>query len=635
MRKFFKPIEIDEELEEHFDLSAERGYLSTEQIVGNTTTDCNDTFKEKENETSTHRMPNENHTELEFDIDTSSHKTPDDFDERMRLKVKLEQLYGRYCDAKKRQAKWNELDERVSKSSTLDKRVPSTIIDMLTQFRSEATERHVFRTNLNSCSNRSIVEKMNIMMLMSFLRLPEERSIAMTKKNIKSESVDQFEDTQRSFLNATAEHESKYASQLKQSPKQTASTAQAFASSTPHKLLYNHQNSAVPTHSPIVGISRTNQIDCHSDRRSRINKDDPKWYLKYLGLNSISDLFSDDENDEHEMDICDKNQSDDQETQLCKNLNKSICGNDNLIEEKSQYTVSRILKICEDAERERGEKNPNSELVTTRRNRLYIGSVDDLFCDDDDDDDNEDDAAIINSQFIGVTLSSSDDTDGTINYDVEDAMLQHKNQHHCTNLFKDSIEGEVSHHFSNSVVKSVANTKSDELFSTYNETVANSSKASANCTKNSTIKNQSPQREYNMADDIIPTTPTKCNSSNFFAYYSRSPSVLIKSSSILSAHNHNTGSLTNRTSDSSKSSNNGNKSPTSLSFKLSALNSQLSLSKHFDDFDEIKENFDIDTNTSPFATCQTSRTTYRNQQRTYSPNPSNDTFATCQSNPVN
>lgn len=641
MRKFLKPIEIDKELEEDFDLSDERGW-SAADLLGTTTADhCNDPMQstmedDEQNDTSAHNtdnrhMPSESYMESQFDLVASQNITDEDFDDQLRLKIKLEQLYQSYCDAKKRQAKWNDLDERVSKSSSvLDERIPSPIADLLRQSRKDAKGRQLFQTNTNTRSKRSFDEKLRLMTLLSILRSPEEQPSVEIKKNFQPEPLNEYEDSQQFFANTPAEYESKYASQFKLSPKPVASTAQIFASSTPHKLLNDRRKPTAPIHSPIVGLSHTKQVR----QKTRINKDDPKWYLKYLGLDSISDLFSDDDDNEHNVKICDKDKSGDQEVQLFNNLNKSICGNESLVEEQSQYTVTRILKICEDAERERkGDLKPSSDFVTPRRKRLYIGSVDDLFCDDDDEDDH-DLGGIIASQVVDVALSSSNDT---INYDVDDALSQHKNSHHSTNMFKDTIEGETSHHlFPNAAAKTVANTKSDELFSTYNETVANSSKMTVNCTKNSTpTKNQSsPRQEEDMADESIPATPPKCSSSNIFAYFSRSPSVLIKASSILSTNNHNiTGCLTGKANDSSKSSNSANsdKSSTSLSFKLSALNSQLVLSKHFNDFDEIKENFDIETNASPFATCQTSRTTYQNRQRSNSPDPSPDTFATCQS----
>lgn len=638
MRKFFKPIEIDDELEEHFDLSTERGYSSTENILRNTSTNT-----ARNDNSENHRVLNDDQTNFESVFNASKPETHDDFDERMRLQVKLGLLYSRYCDAKKRQSKWNELNEKVSKSSEVSEHTPSIIKDMLAQSKKESSEHKcMFGTNVKNSIKRSFNEKMNIMMLMAFLRLPEEQSSFMGRKNMKCQTANQFEDSQLSYFNVPVEHESKYASQLKKLPEQSHATEQLFASSTPHKLLAKHPMSAVPIHhSPIIGAAHANQMESHDDRKKRIrDKHDPNWYLKYLGLNSISDLFSDNEGDDSQVDSCDnKTKSDDQEneSQLWTNLNKSICGNDSLIEEPSQYTVSRILKICDDAERERGDR----PTVPIHRRRLYVGSVDDLFCDDDGEDgDDKDDCGIINSQCIGVStrLSSSDDT---VDYDADDAMAQHKQDpHHSTILFKDSIVGEASQRLSTTMAKPVVDTKSDELFSTYNETVANSSKASVNCTKRSAIHSRIPDHDGNLDDDddIIPTTPIKCTSSNFFAYCSRSPSMLIKSSSILSANNHNSSYHTSKKSNSDKSNNSdvGNKSPTSsLSFKLSALNSQITLSKHFDDdFDGIKENVDIDTNTSPFATCQTSSTTYRNQSQLNSPEPSIDTFNTCQSIPV-
>lgn len=628
VRQFFKPLEIDDELQEHFDLSTLRGNTSANN------TSSNSRIAIHGNVSSNEFLCPDNQNSIETSgivNDRIEQKNENDgYEERMRLKLKVQQLYAHYCDLKKNQSKWNDWDEKLSKPAINDPRVPIAIRELFARHKKESNDCRIFRTKSNaSWSTRSIQDQMNILILMSFLRKPEEAISSVPKE---SQFIDDapanpypFDESQ---FNASLEMEqqSKYASQLKPQFDQKRPAMELFTSSTPQKTLHNRQKPAAPIHSPIVSAPRTEK-PLRRQRTRQIDRNDPKWHLKYLGLNSISDLFSDDENDANKTTNDVASAFDSREVKLCDNLNKSVCGNESLAEEESQYTVSRILKICEETERDKCGP-VNVESTVKRRKRLYIGSINDLICDDGDDDDD----AIINSQIIGVSISSSDDT---INYDVDDAIEHHHNPHHSTNLFKDTIEGDVSHR-SNAPAKSVTCAKSDELFSTYNETTVNSSKASTSVVKNMINNNQSSKQ--NREQTPPPTTPNKSNQS-FFAYYSRSPSMLIKTNSILTNkfdHNHSDKSACNT---SKTSSNRSEKSPTLLSAKLGVLNTQISLSKHFDDFDELKENKDMDERTSPYATCTSATNSHRNRRfasnspiqsiSNQSDDDDDDIFATC------
>lgn len=635
MRQFFKPVEVDEELEADFDLSTLHGNTSAGNN-NNTATSFNSMteveIEMNQNEIIRHiaEINPENDHLREKIVKTHSTKPVIVVPDFNTLKEKFEQDYDRFCIENDAKRKWNEFDIRLSKSAVCDKNTPSIIKEFLIKIREECNQCRVFRTKTGEWADRLFDEEMVVACLKSLLEGPPKSATPPEQKDRASEmSMPQnmFDDSQLSFV-VQMDCESKYASQLKSQyehkppPDEYKPPPDLFMSSTPHKMSKVMQNTTVPNHSPIVSAQRTviahEPIKLPKSSDLRINKDDPDWYLKYLRLDSIADLFSDAEIEEEESTKPAKqiNKSE-EEAKLCDNLNASICGNNTLIEdegEESQYTVSRILKICEEAERKAIDGfSGNGEVVQTRRKRLYVGSIEDLFCDDDDDEE----LNLIESQLLN--MSSSDDA---VNYDVDDAIAPHENlnenikqiidQNHSTNLFKDTIDGETSVKTDNVAAKSVTCTKSDDLFSTYNESVANTSKANASNVKDTTNNNQSPNRAENPREQSIHSTPKRSNSSDIFAYYSRSPSVLIKTTSVLSAKfdNNHDKSVCNTSKTSS------DKSPTLLSSKLSVLNSQLSLSRHFDDdFDEIKENFETIQQSSPFATCRSSTVATRNQQQ--------------------
>lgn len=612
MRRFFKPIEIDDEIEENFDLSS----------YGNTSTDHNDKSKNSCNTTTDSQFQKEQRNEsVSFNAqDKELSKSCDD----VPLEVKFHKVYNRYCDIRKAQTKWNGFSEKISKTAINNDRLPDILKNALVKYTNESNNNRVFRTNPDAWSSCSTENKLKLISLMSLLHHKKINSIAVNKSQKSSEAPgnqkensetdkqsNTLDDSQMWSMMQT-QSRSKYVSQLNV-PCETKMykpplAIHQIACSTPHKMSNGKSAPSAPIHSPIASspIMSSFKQPHPMIHRHRADKTDPRWHLTFLGLSTVFDLFSDDveQMTENTNDI--NNKSEEQQAKFCDNLNKSVCGNDSLIEEESQYTVSRILNICENAENQKTNDNKIANNSSIRRRRLYIGSVKDLFCEDDENDEDEDDDVIINTKTIGTSLSGSDDT---IDYNVADAMEQQRNLNNSTNLFKDSIDDEPS----NKLPKPVTCTKSDELFSTYNESGANTSKANAsNATDNSRCI-------QNLAEQSIQITPKKSNNhSNFFAYYSRSPSILIKSSSVLSAKDNNQdGQHHGNTSKTS------NKSPSLLSSKLNVLNSQLSMSQ-LDEFDEIKENF-----SSPFATCKSSVVKNPSLQETDTDISEDDIFATC------
>ncbi|XP_055315691.1 uncharacterized protein LOC129575739 isoform X2 [Sitodiplosis mosellana] len=630
VRHFFgKPveIEIDKEIDENFDLTSYRVY--------NTSTDQRGNLIEDQLEIDPPDLT------LNYNNDDVEQLVSRYHDGEVPLEIKFEKVYRQYYNTKKSRAKWNGFSEKLSKTDYNNQHVPDILKKFLISSSDESNENRVFKTNRDSWRSISDERRLEIFKFMSLftqqckLNASKSKSSLCNSANLKNDSETELHlnsliDSQVSFSMQIETHQSKYASQMKVPVEKLVSPMtplQQIASSTPHEIPNLKRIPAAPVHSPIVNTPLENKRKQTHKQNRRRDVEGPNWYLKFLGLNTVYDLFSDDgdsslENTSHAT----TNTSDEQQAKLCDTLNKSVCGNENLVEEESQYTVSRILKICQDAERvDVNECEVKPSGSTTRRRRLYIGSIDDLFREEDDDDDNDD--VIINTQAVDVTLSESDET---VNYDVEDAMANQKDVHHSISLFKDTSGGEPSNKSTNTLAKSVTGAKSDELFSTFNESLANISKPDAG-----NVNGRIPPDTRSQQEESMKTTPKKQNNSNLYVYHSRSPSVLIKSSSILSTRFDNNQADRSFCNTSRISSNRTNKSPTSLSSKLSVLNSQLGFSKYTDDeiLDELKENF-----SSPFFTFW-SPDANRNQNKPLQPEADSnceteysgdEDFTTCQ-----
>lgn len=137
-------------------------------------------------------------------------------------------------------------------------------------------------------------------------------------------------------------------------------------------------------------------------------------------------------------------QSDDPVPQLYDNPDESSCANESVIEEESQYTVSRILKICADAERDGGN------------------------------------GGTTNCQVAGFAVPNDRNIDPT---------MQLGNAYHSLNMPVCAIEGETSHHIMpNTVTTLVHNITADKPFPTFDKTTTDSNVTKAN--KKSRRKNR-------------------------------------------------------------------------------------------------------------------------------------------------
>lgn len=595
MRQFFKPVEIDNEIEEDFDLSSYRG---------NTSNEYKDVSKEIY-ETMKKDMDLDSQN-VAYDLGTSTAVTRNDKSDTA-LEIKFEKVYDRYCNIKKMQSKWNELSEKLSKPAINADLLPNVLKQFQCQHAKDSNKNRIFKIKSDSWSSYPIERRIKLVAFMSLLlkqtkKLDEMPTSAQESAKNNSEMIYQQNTVPPdSHINCTLQedHQFKYASQMEML---NVPPMHQLPSSTPNKMSLVKRVPVALTHSPIVsGNSSLNRWKETNRTKRSCAKDmtDPKWYLKYLGLGSAFDLFSDDDLEEVDGENAISksqisNKCDEREARLCDNLNRSICGNESLIEEESQYTVSRILKICEDAEKMRHDNfSSKSASSITRRKRLYIGSVNDLFCEGNDDD--EDDDVIINTQIIDTSFTGSDDT---VNYDVTEAITNQNN------ILNSTVVGQQP-----CKVSELSLVKSNELFSTYNETGGNFSKANIDSVTNTSNTKQ---------EQTTNTTPKKNNSA--CVSYNRSPSVLIKSTSVLTAKLDS-----NRENNARNTSNQSDKSPEILGKNLSILNSQIPFSEHFDDYHEFKENF-----SSPFATCKTSGTNQNQDEFNYDTEFSeDDMFATC------
>lgn len=258
------------------------------------------------------------------------------------LRSGVQMLYKRYTEATERK-KWNGLNAKIAKPSDMQakkKRTPSPILELMKQ------------TKSNAIDQRTLAEKLSGARVISYLWSPEERSITIPKRVIDSKAVNQaFLDTQSCRIDTKPDQESQCTNPFKQSLDQMNSM---------------HQVQHLPS------ASQTPSADCQPDKQNRprkrqLDKSNPNWYLEYLGLNSISDLFSsgDDDSDNEPVPTNTVKQSNNPTVQLNNNPGEFSRFNESVPGGKSQFTVPEILKICADAERESNAHDGISSQGTT------------------------------------------------------------------------------------------------------------------------------------------------------------------------------------------------------------------------------------------------------------------------------
>lgn len=571
MRNFFQQTEIDDDPDGVFEVSNNTNTNLSRTEISNISNENNQTI-------ASHIMMDQCSENIENEQKS---------DESISLCAKLEKVFDRYCNIMKiRKNRWNELNLNYNSSVVIDtEKLPSTLKDFYLQ--KSMNNNSIYGTNINNWTSLTAQNRMNIASLMSLLRIKQQQSMMPNRSNCSSFGViDEKEESKNSLevypfdsenisLSLQTDHQSKYASQLIPQAQFQPETEQMekIASSTPNKnSIYQHN---LPIDSPITNNPAAKPLQCSNKKRKHKN------YLEFLCLRTIDDLFSDDDEPNHIK-----------QTEISKSFRqlKFNDDDDNVVDE-SQYTVSRVLKICEEAEQNVETSNSSS---TKHHKQLNIGNINDLFCDD------------------------GNASDCTVDYDVTEILPKQQN------ILNDNIA--IQSKSVNSNGKTITRLKSDDLFSIFNESFAKNTMRSDTTNKNV---------NDNYSDEEIQRTPEKSSTANLQIYHCQSPSVLNKSPSILSKNrsfgfkgSNSSLSLQNRINNSTNSSN-SDKTLSVLGEKLNILNTQLSISRHFDDFEEIKENCP-----SPYATCRTAATN-QNDIDTEMELSDDDVFATCKQIQVN
>lgn len=542
------------------------------------------------------KNPNENNTFTGFeDITNYAEESAQNQSSNISLELKLETVFERYCDIKEKKdnysTKFDEFGVKIPASKLNTNSLPLTLKNFYLDCDRRSNETPRKECNLWNELGRE--QKVNIFKMMFRLRYEQEKNDEALKKSItlvrmkpvetsnekqgKKNEINNKEndllDTQMPYL-TDSDQLFKYVSQGVIEPNTEPlplQQQQQPTSSTPHKTLISYDLVNTILASPIVRSPLPKAIE-----QMPISLTTRRWPgMEFLGIKSVVELFTDDENEAEST----AKEPPIQDAKQCS---------DNAIEE-SQYAASRILRICEEDKQSEQKQKNSSHDSSSKKRRLDIGSVRELFTDNEDENYIEESQFFASSRVKNDQSRSSSSSNGTVSYEWNQAASISANK---PNLGDDKDKAR------NSIVRLVTGQKSDDLFSTYNESTNNIS----------TNKNDHSPK--------CPSTPRKTQDSNLFVYQG-SPSLLNRSLSALNCYISRSQRKfqtiepaspflstipndTNHTVD---------KSSTDLNEKLEFLNSQLSISKPLDDFDEIKENF-----SSPYATCRS--TTAKNSHET-------------------
>lgn len=567
----------------------------------------------------------DNYTFAGFDdITNNAEETVQTKMSNVPLEVKLKNVFERYCDIKEKREKYppmfDEFGEEIpaSKLNSLPLTLKNSHVD------SDQKSYETFRKECNSWNDLGREQKVNIFKMMFLLRYEQEKSdesLEKSKTLAKMKSVEISDekqgekiveendllDTQMAYP-MDSDRPSKYVSQGKTQPdlKTLFSQQQQPTSSTPHRTLIPNQFINTILASPIAQSCLSKAIE--QTPKSSLSK--RRWPgMEFLGLKSVFELFTDDE-DESAVESA----TEEPPIQAAKHYI------DNAIEE-SQYTVSGILKICEEDEKNEQKQMDSSHDSSSKKRRLDIGSVRDLFTDDEEDQYTIEEPQFFDSSYVkNVQNRSCSSSNSTVIYDSNQA---------ASKSFNESNVGGDKDKTLNSTVRLATGQKSNDLLFTYSESTRNLS----------TNENDSITKS--------PSTPKKTQDSNLFVYQG-SPSLLNRSLSALNCYIsqsqrkfQTTEPVSQFSSKILKTTNHTvDKSSTDLNGQLEFLNSQLSTSNLLDDFDDIKENF-----SSPYATCRSATNNNNRETGTLPMNgvdpycdtdfTDDDMFVTCKVKSVN
>lgn len=436
VRKFFKPIEIDDEIVENFDIG-EKSVISNENDVAEACSMFNRSIKENV-------------------IDKNEPVIGERGDRRMVFADKMSIILSR-C---------NELGNKGSSMSSIspiallcNENIPNNLkiawlennLDMVsehikhkqtsklytTMIKLVGDESNLRKLIFNANANKLKYEKENINIRL-MLAVQQSNKINATKAEIqRNGATAKVEQTKLNSSNANDDVRAE--SQLSipvcdvNEPIRLSvplSTPNDRTSSTPIKQQFSQLKTfKSPAHSPIQNSPLLKAFERSRQKMNNGPIQSLKYQhcLNYLGLNSLDDLF-----DERELSA--KIQQQNQKLSTSKREESDLFADDvsfavpthlpltskpSTSVDQSQYTVSRILRICEADDKSDDEQkmqcdentssvslNNNSSNSTSSAKKLHIGSISDLFRDSDfgcDDDAN----------------AAGNESDATVEYDAD------------------------------------------------------------------------------------------------------------------------------------------------------------------------------------------------------------------------
>lgn len=584
VRTFFKPMEVDAEIMDVFDVPSElnRSHRS-------------DLSAEAMNESSINEQISERQENEPVHVINSSNSIP--------FKSKLSQIINIYREIKSSDT---QNDEQLDISTVIDSDIiPKPLKIMWLENNIDFVRNHYEQQN-NSPYYKKLVNilgnKQNVINLLESSKtewsdLPlnrqktihallqqinadndvnDESKILSTECPMEANLITCNDSQQNYFIDPDLdvpvfyENESKYASQRNTQP--VASAIPEILSSTPKKSIAISVNKLKsPMDSPIKNSPLAKAFERVRRRNEESLKEIPH-YLQYLGLTCIDDLFVDNDRDTSPPATNAKNEhklnektnpthsetvnetsdlfAEDSSIFNAIDLNNIKVPYNNVsivstarVKNETQYTVSQILRICDDEDHKEtntvpqtNESMSSSMTSSTRLKKLNVGSISDLFREDD----------LFESKSNTETISKSG-SDCTIDYDVDDIIIASppKNVANEENKQTSQLSNKENHNQIESYLPNISKQRSADLFSTFNETIESNVNRSNTFPCRETSKIDVMNLSKHLNDNNVSNTKDKSLNELNIASSStkKSPSILNRTSSILSLTSNKSKSL--------------------------------------------------------------------------------------------
>lgn len=375
----------------------------------------------------------------------------------------------------------------------------------------QAVHRLVMAPN-EQWSNMKPMRQMSIFQMLNLVDREEKENLPENGPVDSSDEVRLTLESQQSFGFVESKYASQFESQLL-GLRQPASHNDAISSSTPKRL---NKTAASNVQTPIDSpIKRTQFTSTYKRTRATNKKEIPDTvphYLRFLGLRSIDDLFSDSDGDDNANPLPNVVETDKTDANS-NNIPVNEMVESDLFADESVAFTSASPSIT----------TATTTTPTTKRvNKLNVGSISDLFRDDDFDDDDDNDAVA-----MGET-SSKTGSDDTEEYDFEEIISIMEIAEAA------AVPREKENQNGNQEVKVVVQQKSDDLFATYNDTIdTNANRSSANGTNFSHFSVPTPPKASATKKDSAVSADSQQSPSgrlNYAIIQDKSPSVLNRSS---------------------------------------------------------------------------------------------------------